>query len=245
MTTSTSRSPRQLRVERPVAKIAVLAAMYGQTSGAAGQALRRMEVTYPRALAALQAAEAAGRSGRPITTYGGRHVPVWTIDPAVADLRSAESGRGRFTRNALIQGAAAELFKAWAAATRLALRETGAQIVLCLHDELLVHAPVETADRSAEIVADDAGIDCAALVSGQCRPVRRGPADRRALVRGQGLTQSSCRAAQARRSRAMTSRIGGTTTPAAAIRRRTLARLVRMPTRPIAHTTYCTDQPAR
>ena len=143
----------QLRVERPVAKIAVLAAMYGQTSGAAGQALRRMEVTYPRALAALQAAEAAGRSGRPITTYGGRHVPVWTIDPAVADLRSAESGRGRFTRNALIQGAAAELFKAWAAATRLALRETGAQIVLCLHDELLVHAPVETADRSAEIVA--------------------------------------------------------------------------------------------
>ena len=94
----------QLRVERPVAKIAVLAAMYGQTSGAAGQALRRMEVTYPRALAALQAAEAAGRSGRPITTYGGRHVPVWTIDPAVADLRSAESGRGRFTRNAADPG---------------------------------------------------------------------------------------------------------------------------------------------
>jgi DNA polymerase I len=143
----------QLQVDRPVAKIAVLAAMYGQTSGAAGQALRRMEVTYPRALAALHAAEAAGRSGRPIATYGGRHVPVWRIGAEVGDTRAAEGGRGRFTRNALIQGAAAELFKAWAAATRLALRETGAQIVLCLHDELLVHSPAGTARRSAEIVA--------------------------------------------------------------------------------------------
>jgi DNA polymerase-1 len=143
----------QLQVERPVAKIAVLAAMYGQTSGAAGQALRRMEVTYPRALAALHAAEAAGRSGRPIATYGGRHVPVWTIGAEVVDSRAAESGRGRFTRNALIQGAAAELFKAWAAATRLALRETGARIVLCLHDELLVQSPAGAAARSAEIVA--------------------------------------------------------------------------------------------
>ena len=36
-----------LKVERPVAKIAVLAAMYGQTSGAAGEALRDLERAYP------------------------------------------------------------------------------------------------------------------------------------------------------------------------------------------------------
>jgi DNA polymerase-1 len=142
----------QLGVERPVAKVAVLAAMYGQTSGAAGQALRRMERTYPRALAALQEAEAAGREGRPVTTYGGRRVPVWTLGSEVVDLRAAQAARGRFTRNALIQGAAAELFKAWAVTVRLALRETGAQIVLCLHDELLVRAPEPTAERTLEIV---------------------------------------------------------------------------------------------
>jgi DNA polymerase I len=143
----------QLDVERPVAKIAVLAAMYGQTSGAAGQALRRMEQTYPRALAALQAAELAGRSGQPITTYGGRAVPVWSLGDGVADIRAAEAARGRFTRNALIQGAAAELFKAWAATARLALRPTGAQVVLCLHDELLVHSPAETAQTSLDLLA--------------------------------------------------------------------------------------------
>jgi DNA polymerase I len=142
----------RLGVERPVAKIAVLAAMYGQTSGAAGQALKQMERTYPRALAALQAAEASGRSGQPVTTYGGRHVPVWTLGPDVADLRAAEGGRGRFTRNALIQGAAAEIFKAWAATARLALRDNGSCIVLCLHDELLVQAPEPAAEESLDIL---------------------------------------------------------------------------------------------
>jgi DNA polymerase-1 len=144
----------QLGVERPVAKIAVLAAMYGQTSGAAGQALRRMEATYPTALAYLRAAEAAGRAGRPVTTYGGRLVPVWTLPEEVAAdeisgpdraRHAAEAARGRFTRNAVIQGAAAELFKAWAATVRLALRETGGGIVLCLHDELVLHVPAAAA----------------------------------------------------------------------------------------------------
>jgi DNA polymerase I len=141
-----------LQVERPVAKVAVLAAMYGQTSGAAGQALRRMEQTYPRALGALHDAEAAGREGRAITTYGGRRVPVWSLGPEVADLRAAQGSRGRFTRNALIQGAAAELFKAWAVTVRRAVQPLGAQIVLCLHDELLVHAPEGAADETLEIV---------------------------------------------------------------------------------------------
>jgi DNA polymerase-1 len=59
----------------------------------------------------------------------------------------AVAARGRFARNAVVQGAAAELFKMWAVSVRAALPR-GAEIVLCLHDELLVHAPVE---QSAEV----------------------------------------------------------------------------------------------
>jgi DNA polymerase-1 len=49
----------------------------------------------------------------------------------------------------VIQGAAAELFKAWAATVRLAVAGSGARIVLCLHDELLVEAPLDAAQEVA------------------------------------------------------------------------------------------------
>jgi DNA polymerase-1 len=121
----------------------VLAAMYGQTSGAAGEALRGMDATYPRAMAYLRSADDAGRQGRAVTTYGGRRVPVWPTPAGLDDrqARAVAAARGRFTRNAVIQGAAAELFKAWAATVRLAVGDLDARIVLCLHDELLVEAP--------------------------------------------------------------------------------------------------------
>jgi DNA polymerase-1 len=132
----------RLGVERPIAKVAVLAAMYGQTSGAAGEALAGMEASYPTAMTYLREAERTGREGRSITTYGGRLVRTWATPDGLAegDRRAVEAARGRFTRNAAVQGAAAELFKAWAATVRLELRDLGAAIVLCLHDELLVHA---------------------------------------------------------------------------------------------------------
>jgi DNA polymerase-1 len=62
----------KLRCDRPTAKVAVLAAMYGQTSGTAGAALADMERAYPRAIAYLRDAELAGREGRTVRTYGGR-----------------------------------------------------------------------------------------------------------------------------------------------------------------------------
>jgi DNA polymerase-1 len=139
----------RLGVDRPTAKVAVLAAMYGQTSGAAGAALRGMDASYPRAMAYLRAADEAGRAGRAVTTYGGRRVPVWAV-PAAGEEgqdRAAAAARGRFTRNAVIQGAAAELFKAWAATVRLAVAGSGSRIVLCLHDELLVEAPLAAAEE--------------------------------------------------------------------------------------------------
>ncbi len=127
-----------LGVDRPTAKIAVLAAMYGQTSGAAGQALKQMEQTYPTALAFLRAAEEAGRVGTDVRTHGGRLV------------RAGTRGQGRYVRNAVVQGAAAELFKAWAAAVRNGLGD--GRIVLCLHDELLLHVPAEQAQDAVALL---------------------------------------------------------------------------------------------
>ncbi len=125
-----------LRCERSTAKVAVLAAMYGQTTGAAGAALADMRRAYPRAMAYLAVAEQAGREGRPVRTYGGRLLAAH-VRSQDWDLRA----RGRYVRNAMVQGAAAELFKAWTATVRAALVTAGGRIVLCLHDELLVHVP--------------------------------------------------------------------------------------------------------
>jgi len=59
------------------------------------------------------------------------------------------AARGRFARNAMVQGAAAEFFKAWALTVRVRTADLGAAIVLCLHDELLVHAPAEHGEAAA------------------------------------------------------------------------------------------------
>lgn len=159
---------QRLGCERGVAKVAVLAAMYGQTSGTAGQALAGMESAYPVALRYLRSAADAGREGRPLRTYGGRAVRMYPLDavpveaPPVqqAAYRSALAGRGRFARNAVVQGAAAELFKAWTATVRLRLAQgsrsgssgSSGTIVLCLHDELLLHVREEVADEVARDV---------------------------------------------------------------------------------------------
>jgi DNA polymerase-1 len=138
----------KLGIERKVAKVAVLAAMYGQRSGAAGRALGDLERAYPVAMGLLDEAYASGVARRPLRTFGGRRI---NLDAAWAG--SDDGGRGRFARNAVIQGSAAELFKAWAATVRHVTAPMGAQIVLCLHDELLLQAPE---DRAAE-VADAVG----------------------------------------------------------------------------------------
>ncbi len=167
---------QRLGVDRPTAKVAVLAAMYGQTSGAAGAALRGMDASYPQAMAYLRSADEAGRSGRAVTTYGGRRVPVWDgpVSGEESQQRAAAAARGRFTRNAVIQGAAAELFKAWAATVRLAVAGSGARIVLCLHDELLVEAPLDAAEDVAEALHRT--LDSTAALwfppRGHSRPVR-------------------------------------------------------------------------
>lgn len=170
----------RLGVERAVAKVAVLAAMYGQRSGSAGEALRGLERAYPVAMRALQAAAETGARGEPVRTFGGRTVrtdlslgervlraqlgpgeaPREVEDgsgsrSAAADAdqeRWRDAARGRFARNAIIQGSAAELFKVWAVTARVGLRALDARIVLCLHDELIVHVPRQHAQAAVTVV---------------------------------------------------------------------------------------------
>jgi len=142
----------QLGVDRPVAKVAVLGAMYGQTTGHGAQALRRLNAAYPVAMAYLDAADRAGRAGRDLRTYGGRRIVLAPSPGQEPRSSSRVAAYGRYARNAMIQGAAAELFKMWAVTVRARCAHLGARIVLCLHDELLVHSPREHAETVSQLV---------------------------------------------------------------------------------------------
>jgi DNA polymerase family A len=139
----------ELGVDRPVAKVAMISAMYGQTTGHGGAAARRMRQAYPVAMGYLDDGDRDARNGRDLRTYGGRLV-LMTDGGSPAQV----AARGRYGRNALIQGAAAELFKMWAVTVRSRGLTLGAEIVMCLHDELLVHVSEEHADLAARLVAD-------------------------------------------------------------------------------------------
>ena len=56
----------------------------------------------------------------------------------------------------MVQGAAAEFFKTWAAVVRARLVQLDerARIVLCLHDELVVHVPKALGDEVARGLDD-------------------------------------------------------------------------------------------
>ena len=139
----------QLDVDRATAKLAVLGAMYGSTTGDGARALHRLRSAYPVAMRYLDDADQAAQVGRDLRTHGGRLVRMGR--PATREQAAAQ---GRYGRNAMVQGAAAELFKAWAATVRARAAGHGARIVLCLHDELLVHAPTEAGAAVAGVVAD-------------------------------------------------------------------------------------------
>lgn len=138
-----------LGVDRNTAKVAVLGAMYGQSSGHGGTVLGQLRRAYPVAMAYLEAADQAGRAGRSVRTYGGRLIAAGAGPPG-----EGSGARGRYARNAVVQGAAAELFKAWAVTVRARGAPLGGRIVLCLHDELLVHVPAPQGSRLARLLED-------------------------------------------------------------------------------------------
>jgi DNA polymerase-1 len=136
----------ELGVDRPTAKVAMIAAMYGQTTGHGGAAARRMRAAYPVAMGYLDGADRSARAGRDLRTYGGRLLRM--------SGGGNEAARGRYGRNAVVQGAAAELFKMWAVTVRARSAPLGGRIVLCLHDELLLHVPAGQAREVARLVGD-------------------------------------------------------------------------------------------
>ena len=148
----------RLGVDRDIAKVAVLGAMYGQTTGRGAEALRGLETNYPVAMAYLADAARSAEGGNDLRTRGGRLVRMGgnSLDASDPDGRSRAAARGRYGRNAMVQGAAAEFFKTWAAVVRARLPavDDRARIVLCLHDELVVHAPTESGDAVARGLDD-------------------------------------------------------------------------------------------
>jgi DNA polymerase I len=137
-----------LGVDRPTAKVAVLGAMYGQTTGHGAAAGRRLRSAYPVAMEYLDAGDRSAQAGKDLRTYGGRLV---LMRASAGEPQAQVAARGRYGRNALVQGAAAEFFKMWAVTVRARLA-AGSAIVLCLHDELLVHAPAADGAAVAALV---------------------------------------------------------------------------------------------
>jgi DNA polymerase-1 len=151
----------ELGVDRATAKVAVLGAMYGQTTGEGARALVGLRRSYPVAMAYLDAADRAAQVGTDLRTYGGRLVRMGSAalgEPGQPgsmgdrEARSRAAARGRYGRNAMVQGAAAELFKVWAVTVRAHGRAIDATVVLCLHDELLVHVPLDHAAEASALV---------------------------------------------------------------------------------------------
>ena len=143
--------------DRAKAKTALLGAIYGATTGESGRLMPQLARTYPRAVGFVEQAAREGEAGGTVTTRLGRSSPPpseqWFRSQQSAtaeEQRRAESiarSRGRFTRNFVVQGSAADWAACWLAELRRrlrALRADGsvqAELVFFLHDEVMVHAP--------------------------------------------------------------------------------------------------------
>ncbi|HEY0215547.1 MAG TPA: bifunctional 3'-5' exonuclease/DNA polymerase [Cellulomonas sp.] len=158
---------------RQEAKYAMLGAIYGATTGASAALMPQLTRAYPQAVAVVEAAARAGERGEQVTTWLGRSSPrpsaAWLADRQAASAEGAapEEVRvarrrsrdwGRFTRNFVVQGTAAEWALCWMGLLRLRLAELPGRphLVLFLHDEVMVHAPEDVAGQVAEAVRESA-----------------------------------------------------------------------------------------
>ncbi|NED82947.1 bifunctional 3'-5' exonuclease/DNA polymerase, partial [Streptomyces sp. SID11233] len=69
---------------------------------------------------------------------------------------SASRARGRFTRNFVVQGAAADWTLLLLAALRRELNSRAAELVFFQHDEVIVHAPASEAPDIPALIANAA-----------------------------------------------------------------------------------------
>ncbi|MFI0740221.1 bifunctional 3'-5' exonuclease/DNA polymerase [Streptomyces sp. NPDC021100] len=155
--------------DRDRAKLAMLGAIYGQTSGDGLKHLADLRRRFPRAVAHVDDAARAGEDGRLVRTWLGRTCPpASTAVPDEAGLpqdepagsSGAARARGRFTRNFVVQGSAADWALIVLALVRQSLAGLRAELVFFQHDELIVHCPEEEAAGVAEVIrwaGDEAG----------------------------------------------------------------------------------------
>ncbi|MFI5618180.1 bifunctional 3'-5' exonuclease/DNA polymerase [Streptomyces sp. NPDC051567] len=185
--------------DRDMAKLAVLGAVYGQTSGDGLKNLAALRRRFPRAVAYVDDAARAGEEGRLVRTWLGRTCP-----PPAGSGESGEAGlpqepeeepepgggggggpgpgsgpgpgggsaraRGRFTRNFVVQGSAADWALLLLAALRRATAGMRAELVFFQHDEVIVHCPAEEAGAVAEAIR--AAADLAGRITFGETPVR-------------------------------------------------------------------------
>ena len=158
--------------DRSKAKMALLGAMYGATSGEAGRLMPQLAKTYPRAVGFVERAARDGEAGRTVTSRLGRSSPPpserWFLSQrstSAEEQRRADAiarSRGRFTRNFVVQGSAADWAACWLAELRRRLRTMRAdgsatgELVFFLHDEVMVHAPDAAVDACTRAIEEAA-----------------------------------------------------------------------------------------
>ncbi|HAM25810.1 MAG TPA: bifunctional 3'-5' exonuclease/DNA polymerase [Microbacteriaceae bacterium] len=173
---------------RDQAKVAMLGAMYGATTGESGRLMPALTRAYPRAIGLVEEAARAGEKGEIVTTRLGRSSPrpgaQWreiqadaygetATDADASRARGQARGWGRFTRNFVVQGSAAEWALCWMAGLRGRLHEIGGgrwitgspHLVFFMHDEVVVHCPAELA-AEVEAAVRSAAADAGTLMFG-------------------------------------------------------------------------------
>ncbi|MER7170117.1 bifunctional 3'-5' exonuclease/DNA polymerase, partial [Streptomyces mesophilus] len=165
--------------DREMAKLAVLGAVYGQTSGDGLKNLALLRRRFPRAVAYVDDAARAGEEGRLVRTWLGRTcppaagagedeeagIPQDAPEPAASASGEDEGwvpgyastnsrARGRFTRNFVVQGSAADWTLLVMAALRRSMHADGlaAELVFFQHDEVIVHCPQAEAPAVVEAI---------------------------------------------------------------------------------------------
>lgn len=148
--------------DRAKAKIALLGAIYGATTGESGRLMPQLTRTYPRAVGFVEQAARDGEAGGTVSSRLGRSSPPpsdrWLQSQkstTAEEQRRADAvarSRGRFTRNFVVQGSAADWAACWLAELRRRLRamrsagQPAGELVFFLHDEVMVHCPDDSVD---------------------------------------------------------------------------------------------------
>jgi DNA polymerase-1 len=161
---------------RPQAKYGMLGAIYGGTTGESGRMKPRIERAFPVAMRFVEAAARAGERGEVVSTWLGRSSPPGrgdaydetASDAQLRQLRDHARSWGRFTRNFVVQGTAAEWAMCWMGGLRRRLWQLGGgdgadtpltsrpHLVFFLHDEVIVHTPAALAEQVTAALRESA-----------------------------------------------------------------------------------------